>query len=337
MPYEHYHISRKELRQQGGEPTMAQAQGYMGVPHTENTIDQKYRSGRQNQSAPKELGAYRIESILGEGGVATVYKATYRNQPQPIALKILDQQAAAHKSVREGFRREFLTTRRLRHPGIIRSLDTGEMNGQFYMAMELAEGETFEEFLRRNKSISEVAAIEIIAQVAESLDYLHGEGIVHRDIKPSNIMLTRSNRAKLFDFGAALDLNNVDAESLDGVYGTLGYVSPEQAQALPDIDGRADIYGLGVVLYRAVAGQKPFYGTRNDVLKSHVELAPPPPSRFSRISPDLEAIILKCMEKDPASRYQTGRELVEALRNVSPLPKPEPLGQRARRWLGINN
>lgn len=312
---------------------MAQAPGYIGVPVTENTVDQKYRAGRQNQLAPKQLGAYKIDGVLGEGGVATVYRAIYQNRP--IALKILDQQAAAHKSVREGFRREFQTTYRLNHPGIIRSIDTGVMSGQYYMAMELAEGETFEEFLRRNKSISEVAAIEIIIQVANTLDYLHSQGIVHRDIKPSNIMLTRNNRAKLFDFGASLDTNNIEPESLDGVYGTLGYVSPEQAQAAPEIDGRADLYGLGVVLYRAVAGQKPFYGTRNEVLKSHVEVPPPPPTRFARISPDLENIILKCLEKNPDKRYQTGIELVEALQSVSPLPPPEPLGKRARRWLGI--
>lgn len=314
---------------------MAQSPEYVGGSISENTVDQKYRDGRHNRIMPKELGAYKIESVLGEGGVATVYKATYQNRP--VALKILDRQAASHKSVRDGFRREFMATSRLSHPSVIRSIDTGEMNGQFYIAMELAEGETFDEFLRRNKSISEVAAIGIISQIAESLQYLHEKGIVHRDMKPSNIMMTRNNRVKIFDFGAALDLNNIDESSLQGVYGTLGYVSPEQAQADPNIDGRADIYGLGVILYRAVAGQKPFYGTRDEVMKAHVEVIPPPPSKYARISPDLEAIILKCLEKDPDDRYQTGRELVDALKNVAPLPPPEPLTQRARRWLGFDN
>lgn len=314
---------------------MAQTPEYIGASISENTVDQKYRDGRQTQIIPKELGAYKIESVLGEGGVATVYKAMMQNRP--VALKILDRQAASHKSVRDGFRREFRTTSRLSHPNIIRSLDTGEMNGQFYIAMELVDGETFDEFLRRHKSISEVAAIGIISQVAESLHYLHEQGIVHRDIKPSNIMLTRNNQAKLFDFGASLDLNNVEPESLQGVYGTLGYVSPEQAKAAPDVDGRADIYGLGVVLYRAVTGQKPFYGTRDEVMKAHVEEPPAPPSKFTRISPDLEAIILRCLQKDPADRFQTGHSLAEALRNVAILPPLEPLAQRAKRWLGINN
>lgn len=314
---------------------MAQANGYMGVPYTENTVDQKYRDGRRGQAAPKELGAYKIESVLGEGGVAMVYKATY--QGRPVALKILDQQAAAHRSVRDGFRREFKITSRLNHPGTLRSLDTGAIDGQFYIAMELVEGETFEAFLRRNKSISEVAAIELVTQVADTLHYIHDIDIVHRDMKPSNIMLTRNNRTKLFDFGAALDLKDIEPDSLEGVYGTLGYVSPEQATAAPTIDGRADIYGLGVVLYRAVAGRKPFYGTRDEVLKAHVEEPPPSPSSFAKISPDLEAVILKAIQKDPDERFQTGQEMRLALESVDPLPPPEPFSQRARRWLGIGN
>lgn len=314
---------------------MAQPPEYYGNSTLDNTVDQKYRDGRQIGIMPKELGAYKIDSVLGEGGVATVYRAAYQNRS--VALKILDRQAASHKAVRDGFRREFRITSRLNSPHIIRSIDTGQINGQFYIAMELVEGETLDELLQRNKTISEVAAIGIITQVTECLHYIHERGIVHRDIKPSNVMMTTNNRAKLFDFGAALDLNNIEPDSLQGVYGTLGYISPEQAQASPDIDGRADLYGLGVILYRAVTGQKPFYGTRDEVMKAHVETPPPLPSKLTRISPDLEKIILKCMAKNPDDRYQTGREIAEALQNVAPLPPPEPLAQRARRWFGFDN
>lgn len=284
-----------------------------------------------------QVGNYQIQSMLGEGGVATVYNATCRNQPQPVALKILNQHVAADKSVREGFKREFSVTRRLSHPNIVRSLDAGETNGRTYMTMELVQGETLEAYLYHNKSISEKGAIKIIAQIADALDYLHKQGIVHRDIKPSNIMLTHDNKAKLFDFGGALDRNNLEPESLDGLYGTVGYVSPEQAQVRPDIDGRADIYGLGIVLYRILAGRKPFYGTRHQVLRAHLEAMPPKPSKFSRVSPDLEAIILKCIAKEPAQRFQTGKELGDALRSVVLLPKPKPLGQRIKGWFGIGD
>lgn len=314
---------------------MAVPNGYNGVAISENTVTRKYRDGMGNQLIPKQLGAYQIESVIGEGGVATVYKAIYQNTPT--ALKVLDQQAAAHKNVRDGFRREFKTTYRLRHPGIVHSTDTGEIDGNLYIAMDLVEGETLEEFLRRHKSIGETAAIDLVKQVADALHYLHESGIVHRDVKPSNIMLSRNNRAKLFDFGAAVDLNDADPESFDGVYGTLGYVSPEQAEARPDIDGRADIYSLGIVLYRMVTGRKPFYGSRNEVLHAHIYEPPPPPTQFSRISQDLEAVILKAIAKDPKDRFATGQELIDALDGVSPLPPPEPLTKRARRWLGIKN
>ncbi|MEM7133234.1 MAG: serine/threonine-protein kinase [Chloroflexota bacterium] len=314
---------------------MARPNGYTAVHGTENTVDQRRRLGLRNGIIPKQLGAYKIQSLLGEGGVAVVYRALDRNMPT--ALKVLDQSAAAQKSVRDGFRREFKTTYNLRHPGIIRSTGTGQIDGQFYITMELVEGETLEAFLRRNKSIGEVAAIDIIKQVADALNFIHENGIVHRDIKPSNIMITHNNRAKLFDFGASIDLNNLDPESLEGVYGTLGYISPEQAQAKPDVDGRSDLYSLGLILYRMVTGRKPFYGTRQEVLESHVATPPPYPSEFVRISPDLEEFILKAIAKDPADRYQTGQEFSDALTHIELLPPPEPFSQRARRWLGIGN
>lgn len=318
---------------------------FTSVTHNVQLQAEPVTHQKQNRSEPQnvitnfctQVGAYALESMLGQGGVATVYKAACPNHSQPVALKILDQHAAADSSVHQGFEREFSITKRLNHPNIVHSLDAGETNGRTYMAMELVEGETLDGFLHHHKSISEKVTIDIIVQVAEALDYLHQLGIVHRDIKPSNIMLTHDHQAKLFDFGGALDMNNLDAESLDGLYGTLGYVSPEQAQARPNIDGRADIYGLGVVLYRALAGQKPFYGTRHQVLRAHLEAMPPKPSKFSRVSPDLEAIILKCIAKDPAQRFQTGKELGDALRSVVLLPKPKPLGQRIRGWFGIGD
>lgn len=312
---------------------MAPADGYRAVSGTEKTVDLRYRQGLRNGIIPKQLGAYQIDSLLGEGGVAVVYSA--RNQSGPVALKVLDRSSAAQKTVRDGFRREFITTYRLRHPGIIQSVDTGQIDGQYYIAMELVEGETLEAFLRRNKSIGEIAAIDIVKQVADALNYIHEQGVVHRDIKPSNIMMTQGNRAKLFDFGASIDLNNVDPESMAGVYGTLGYISPEQAQALPDVDGRSDLYSLGLILYRMITGRKPFYGTRDEVLHDHVNTPPPQPSEFVRISPHLEEVIMKAISKDPADRYQSGRELIDALDTVELLPPPEPLSKRARRWFGI--
>ena len=279
------------------------------------------------------FGPYQIESVLGQGAVAIVYAALDRAGNR-VVLKVLTRPAAAQQTVRTGFMREYRTLSKLRHRNIVRAFDTGEVDGYFYMTLERIDGETLDGYLLRNKKVGEAAAVGMVRQVASALDYLHAQGFVHRDVKPANLLLARDGRIVLFDFGTVLDMNNPDAEDVMGVYGTPAFLAPEQVRN-EVVDGRADLYALGIILYLMVTGRKPFYGGRNEVLDAHLHQPPPPPSEFTHVSPDLEAVVLKLLAKDPADRYQTGGELITALDDISLTPEPErpDVGQRLMRWL----
>ncbi len=292
-----------------------------------------------SQAQSNRLGEYRLEAVLGQGAVAVVYRAR-SDGGRMVALKVLSRTAAAQVHIRNSFQREYRVLSRLSHRGIIRVYDAGEVNGLPYMALELLAGETLEELLTRSKTIGEVAAMDIVRQVANALDYLHGRGYVHRDVKPGNVMVTRDGRAILFDFGTVYDMNDL-ASNAPGVYGTPPFLAPEQVLAetdpehAPPLDGRADLYSLGVVLYRMVTGRKPFYGSRSEVLDAHLHQPPPRPSEFRWVSPALEAIILKALAKDPTDRYQSGAEFAQALTQIELTPEPPKpeLPQRIFSWL----
>ncbi len=279
-----------------------------------------------------KLGAYQIEAVLGQGAVAVVYRAR-SPQGRLVALKVLTDAAASQRHVRELFQNEYRIARRLNHPGIIRALDAGEIDGHPFMTMEVVAGKTLQEFVRKDKGLGEAPAMDVIRQIATALDYLHRQDVVHRDIKPTNIFITQDGRALLFDFGTALDLRNPPKVPDPGIYGTPGFLAPEQIERGDQIDGRADLYSLGVLFYRLVAARRPFYGTRDDVLDAHLHVAPPPPSDFAYVSPALEAVILKLLDKDPADRYQSGAELLTALEQVELVPPPAGAPQRFMRWL----
>lgn len=279
------------------------------------------------------FGPYRIESVLGQGAVAIVYAA--RNQAgNPVVLKVLTRPAAAQPTVRTGFQREYRTLSKLRHRNIVRAYDTGEVDGYFYMTLERIDGETMDGYLLRSKKVGESAAIGMVRQVASALDYLHAQGYVHRDVKPSNLLMARDGRVVLFDFGTVMDLHNPQEQDVMGVYGTPAFLAPEQVRN-ERVDGRADLYALGIILYLMITGRKPFYGGRNEVLDAHLHTPPPPPSEFAHVSADLEGVILKLLAKNPDDRFQTGGELIAALENARLEPEPErtDVGQRLLRWL----
>lgn len=280
------------------------------------------------------FGPYEIESILGQGAVAVVYAAKDRTG-KSLVLKVLTRPAAAQAPVRLGFQREYRTLSKLRHRNIVQVFSTGEVDGYFYIAMERITGETMDGFLLRSKKLGESAAIGIARQVAGALDYLHGRGFVHRDIKPGNLLLARDGRIVLFDFGTVLEMENPDPEQTMGVYGTPAFLAPEQIRDDTTIDGRADLYALGVLLFLMVTGRKPFYGGRNEVLEAHLKTPPPRPSEFAHVSPDLERVILKSLAKDPAARYQTGAEFIAALDDAELTPEPDKaITGRLRRLFG---
>ncbi len=289
---------------------------------------------RNNQlPIPTRVGQYRVLEPLGQGATSVVYRAQDLSGRQ-VALKTLNSMAASHPHMRSCFKIEYRTLAQLRHSGILRVFGAGEANGLLFMAMELIQGETLEQFLQRAHAISEIAAIDIAHQMAEALDYLHNRGHVHRDVKSSNILLEPGGRAVLFDFGTVYN-SQQPTENAQGVYGTPAFLAPEQILEDKPIDGSADLYSLGVALYLMVAGRKPFYGSREEVLDAHLHQQPPPPSEFRWVSPELERVILKALAKRPAERYESGAAFAQALEEVeveAEEPKP-PLATRLNAWL----
>ncbi|MCB0115972.1 MAG: serine/threonine protein kinase [Caldilineaceae bacterium] len=282
----------------------------------------------------QQFGAYQIERKLGEGAVAVVYAARTQDGRQ-VALKVLTPVAASQPKIRLLFRQEYQLLARLHHPHIVPAYEFGEQDGRPYIAMGLVLGQTLEEFLGTNKVLGEIQALTIAQQIASALDYVHAQGIVHRDLKPANILITQDRRVMLFDFGTALDRQHPLQSEDDGIYGTPAFLAPEQIRNDGDIDGRADLYALGIILYRMVTGRKPFYGSRLEVLDAHLAEAPPKPSEFAFVSPATEQVILKSIAKDPGARYQTGTAFaaeMEAAKTAAPVTEPESFPRKILQW-----
>jgi len=280
----------------------------------------------------QRLGGYVIDTVLGQGAVAIVYRAR-SPQGKVVALKVLTDMAAAQPKIRLMFQNEYRITSRLKYPGVVQVSDSGMIDGHPYIAMDVVEGKTLQDFMGKDKGLGEAPSVNLVRQLANTLNYVHQQQIVHRDLKPANIFVTQDGRALLIDFGAALDLRNPPTEPASGIYGTPGFLAPEQIRNGNAVDGRADLYSLGVIFYRMVVGRRPFYGTREDVLEAHLSTPPPPPSDVGYVSPQLEVVLLKLLAKDPAARYQTGAELVTALDQVHLEAPPAGAPQRLLRWL----
>ncbi|MBN1992077.1 MAG: protein kinase [Anaerolineae bacterium] len=267
----------------------------------------------------QKLGPYQIEDMLGSGGIATVYRA--RNlQNEVVALKVLMPSPQTNKEMLARFEREARTAARLNHPAIVRVLDVGRAGGYAYLAMPLVEGQSLADRLAQVERLDETTAADIAWQMADALHYAHQQGVIHRDVKPSNILLTGDNQALLTDFGVALALDAPALTQAGHTVGTPLYMSPEQAAGAERIDGRADLYSLGVVLYHMVAGQPPFQGNTPQILHAHVYQTPPSPSTLAQVSPALEKIILQALAKETSARFQTGAALAEALARLSSQP-----------------
>ena len=264
------------------------------------------------QQAGATIGPYRVLEQVGLGGMATVYKAYQPAMDRYVALKILPQHYAQDPQFVERFLREARTIANLEHRNILPVYDFGEDRGITYLAMRYLEGGTLKDILALGQ-LTLADAGQLLGQVAHALDYAHRQGVVHRDVKPANIMVDNEGWTYLTDFGIAKVLDTT-SELTAGAIGTPAYMAPEQSLGQP-VDGRADIYALGVILYELVTGQVPFKAdTPMAVALAHIhEPLPPPRSVDPSVPESFERVILKALAKDPDDRYQAAAAFDEAL------------------------
>jgi DNA-binding NarL/FixJ family response regulator/tRNA A-37 threonylcarbamoyl transferase component Bud32 len=254
---------------------------------------------------------YEILNLIGEGATAVVYRARDHKLNRIVALKVL--LAQSRPATQQRFLQEALAAAQLHHPNIMAIFDQDEDDGMQFLVVEYIEGTPLENMIPADPAV----VARIGAQIARALDYAHARGIVHRDIKPANIIVTRDNQAKLMDLGLALPREAKRVTAAGMIIGTPAYLSPEQAQGLP-LDYRTDIYSLGVVLFEMATGQLPF--SEDDIqalLLQHVrQPAPAPRSLKPALPTELDAVILKALEKSPARRFQSAGAMADALETI---------------------
>jgi beta-lactam-binding protein with PASTA domain len=259
-------------------------------------------------------GRYRVEGELGRGGMAKVYRGTDSVLGRPVAVKVLSPQYAGDANFVTRFRREAQAAARLNHPNLVQVYDTGSDDGVHYIVMEFVEAKTLADYLAGGGRIMPDRAVELAEAVSDALAVAHGQGVIHRDIKPANIMVTRDGQVKVTDFGIARVTTNETIEQTAAVLGTASYLSPEQAQG-GQIDQRSDLYSLGCVLYEMLTGRPPFTADSPVAVASkHVLEQPVPPSRVNHdVSPQLDAVVMRALSKNPDNRYQDAAEMKEDL------------------------
>ncbi len=260
-------------------------------------------------------GQYDIERELGRGGMGVVYLAQDVKLDRKVALKVLPPLLADAAQVRERFLREARTAARLTHPNIVAIYGAGEIDSRVYFVMSCVEGESLAERLRRETALDPAIVVPIVRDVALALAYAHERGVVHRDIKPENILLdAHTGRAMVTDFGIARVAEAAPLTMTGQVLGSVHYMSPEQVSG-DKIDGRSDLYSLGVVAFQALSGRLPFDNeSASAVIVAHVTKAPPSLQSVAPHVPDaLAAVVDRCLSKSPGDRYDTGTALARAL------------------------
>lgn len=293
-----------------------------------------------------KYGRYQIDDEIGRGSMGVVYKAYDPKIDRPIAIKVLRKDLLANQELVQRFLMEALAIGRIPHPNIVTVHDAGEDQGTVFIAMELLMGQSLRDIMRKSElSLQEIITIGV--EVAKALDFSHQRGIVHRDIKPSNIIRDTSGHIKITDFGIAhIEDPALPQQTIAGeILGTPLYMSPEQVMSKP-VDGRSDIYSLGVVLYELIAGTNPFKGEGLPAIFNSIKQDMPPKPHISDtdISRPLTELIMKSISKDPNHRFQRGKAMAQALtkcrrgRKSDPIPvsPTTPITKRRRLFaLGI--
>ncbi|HTF88799.1 MAG TPA: serine/threonine-protein kinase [Planctomycetota bacterium] len=269
--------------------------------------------GSRRPSAPtiEQLAVFfpslQLESLIAVGGMGAVYRATQTSLGRTVALKILHGEIASEPGFAERFQREARTLATLSHPGIVTVHDFGSTGPHFYFVMEFVDGVNLRQMIRA-KSVPSAAALELVMQICDALQYAHDRGVVHRDIKPENILVERSGRVKILDFGLSKVVGAQPKSPLltrtHQVMGTPHYMAPEQWEKPLEVDHRADIYALGVVFYELLTGELPLGRFA-------------PPSRKVLIDVRLDEVVLRTLDKEPRLRYQQASELRSEVEHIS--------------------
>src|SRR3989454_5051041 len=262
-------------------------------------------------------GRYRVERELGAGGMATVYLAFDVKHHRKVAVKVLRPELAAAVGG-DRFTREIETAAQFQHPHVLPLLDSGEASGFLYYVMPYVEGESLRDRLARHGELPIHDAVKILIEITDALAYAHAHGVAHRDIKPDNVLLS-GRHALVMDFGVAKALSEATGRqqlTTAGIaLGTPAYMAPEQAAADPHLDHRADLYAVGVLGYEMLTGRPPFAAaTPQATLAAHVTQTPQPVTEHRPTVPAaLNALVMRCLEKHPADRWQTGAEVLQQL------------------------
>ncbi|MFZ5820787.1 MAG: protein kinase domain-containing protein [Chloroflexota bacterium] len=270
----------------------------------------------------KTLGKYRVLEALGRGGMAQVYRGYHPQLERYVAIKVLRADLVEQEEFLERFRREAHAVSGLRHPNIVQVYDFDAQDDDYYMVMELLEGDTLRARLngyrvqKQRMPLAEIA--RILADVLGGLDYAHSEGLIHRDLKPANIMLTKKGQAVLTDFGIAQIMGSTQVTVSGALMGTLNYMAPEQGLT-GQCDARSDVYSLGIVLYEMLTGYTPFDAdTPLAILMKHLNDPLPLPSQLDpHLPPLFEGVVLKALAKSPEDRFQGAAEMAAALQSAA--------------------
>ena len=286
-----------------------------------------------SKDAAHHIPGYKILGKLGAGAMAIVYKARQLSLNRIVAIKILPKRFSENPEYVERFYKEGQAAGRLNHPNIVQAIDVGEAGGDHYFVMEYVEGRTIADDLAAGKIFSESEALEIIIQVAKALAHAHACNLIHRDVKPKNIMISTSGAVKLADMGLARGTTDIEAAQSEAgkAYGTPYYIAPEQIRGKIDIDGRADIYGLGATFYHMVTGRVPFMAENSaDVMRKHLrEKLIPPDHINTSLSAGVSEVIEIMMAKRRENRYTDIKEL---LTDLEALQEGRPPVQARRRF-----